>query len=79
MRYARLLDATNSISELQEFVEASLLCWDRRVPFGIYNMTNPGSVTTRKVVDLVRKSGVCKREFDFFSSKDSAIQLCDEL
>ena len=43
MRYSRLLNATNSISELQEFVEASLLCWERRVPFGIYNMTNPGS------------------------------------
>ena len=55
MRYARLLDATNSISELQEFVEASLLCWELRVPFGIYNMTNPGTVTTREVVDLSQK------------------------
>ena len=70
MRYARLLNATNSISELQEFVEASLLCWERRVPFGIYNMTNPGTVTTREVVDLIRKSGVCQREFDFFCSED---------
>lgn len=32
MSYSRLLDATNSISELQEFVEASLLCWERHVP-----------------------------------------------
>ena len=70
MRYSRLLNATNSISELQEFVEASLLCWERRVPFGIYNMTNPGTVTTREVVDLIRKSGACDREFDFFSSED---------
>ena len=70
MRYSRLLDATNSISELQEFVEASLLCWEMRVPFGIYNMTNPGSVTTREVVDLIKKSGVCDREFSFFSSEE---------
>ena len=70
MRYARLLNATNSISELREFVEASLLCWQMRVPFGIYNMTNPGSVTTREVVDLIRKSGVCRRKFDFFSSEE---------
>ena len=33
-------------------------------------MTNPGSVTTREVVDLIRKSGVCDREFDFFESED---------
>ncbi len=70
MRYSRLLNATNSISELQEFVEASMRCWEMRVPFGTYNMTNPGSVTTREVVDLIRKSGVCDREFDFFESED---------
>jgi dTDP-4-dehydrorhamnose reductase len=75
MRYSRLLDATNSISELQEFVEASLLCWERRVPFGIYNMTNPGSVTTREVVDLIKKSGVCDREFGFFSSEDEFMRV----
>ena len=70
MRYSRLLDAVNSISELHEFVEASLLCWKRRVPFGIYNITNPGSVTTREVVDLIKKSGICDRDFDFFHSED---------
>ena len=59
MRYSRLLDATNSISELQEFVEASLLCWEMHVPFGTYNMTNPGAITTREVVDLIKKNGVC--------------------
>jgi dTDP-4-dehydrorhamnose reductase len=70
MRYSRLLDATNSISELQEFVEASLLCWEMRVPFGIYNVTNPGAITTREVVDLIKKNGVCDREFSFFDSED---------
>ena len=70
MRYSRLLDATNSISELQEFVEASLLCWEMRVPFGIYNMTNPGAITTREVVDLIKKSGVCDREFSFFDTEE---------
>ena len=75
MRYSRLLDATNSISELQEFVEASLLCWERRVPFGIYNMTNPGSVTTREVVDLIKKSGVSDRQFDFFSDEDEFMRV----
>ena len=70
MRYARLLDATNSISELQEFVEASLLCCELRVPFGIYNMTNPGTVTTREVVDLIKKAGLADREFIFFDSEN---------
>jgi dTDP-4-dehydrorhamnose reductase len=69
MRYPRLLEATNSISELDEFVEATLACWTKRVPFGVYNVTNPGRVTTHEVVELIRQSGVCRKEFSFFSSE----------
>ncbi len=42
MRYQRLLEATNSVSQLHEFVAATFACWERRVPFGTYNVTNPG-------------------------------------
>ena len=70
MGYSRLLDARNSISELREFVEASLLCWEMRIPFGIYIVTDPGSVTTREVVDLIKKNGLCDKEFGFFGSED---------
>jgi len=75
MRYPRLLEATNSISELDEFVAATLECWTRRVPFGTYNVTNPGRVTTREVVDLIRRSGVCAKAFDFFSSEEEFMAL----
>jgi dTDP-4-dehydrorhamnose reductase len=74
MRYTRLLDARNSISELQEFVDAGVRCWERRVPFGVYNMTNPGLVTTREVVDLIAKSGVCEKEYTFFESEAEFMQ-----
>jgi len=48
MRYPRLLEATNSISQLEEFCAATLACWEKRVPFGTYNVTNPGQVTTAR-------------------------------
>jgi dTDP-4-dehydrorhamnose reductase len=69
MRYPRLLEATNSISQLEEFAAATLACWTRRVPFGTYNVTNPGKVTTHEVVELIRRSGVCDKQFAFFSSE----------
>jgi dTDP-4-dehydrorhamnose reductase len=70
LRYARLLDAANSISQLDEFCAATLACWEKRVPFGTYNVTNPGHVTTREVVDLIRQTGVSTKEFQFFSDED---------
>jgi dTDP-4-dehydrorhamnose reductase len=70
LRYSNLLEATNSISQLEEFVAATFACWEKRIPFGIYNVTNPGHVTTHEVVELIRKTGVSNKEFKFF--KDEA-------
>ncbi len=70
MRYERLLEATNAISELGEFVAATYACWQKRVPFGTYNVTNEGRVTTREVVEIIRRSGVCAKDFVFFRDED---------
>jgi dTDP-4-dehydrorhamnose reductase len=69
IRYSTLLDAENSISQLDEFVAATFACWEKRVPFGTYNVTNPGHVTTREVVDLIKKTGVSDKQFQFFTDE----------
>lgn len=74
MRYDRLLLATNSLSQLDEFADCCVASWIQRVPFGIYNLTNPGSVTTRDVVDLIRKHGLSKKDFQFFDSESQFMQ-----
>jgi len=70
MRYQRLLEARNSISQRYEYAAACLDSWLRRVPFGKYNVTNPGSITTHEVVEHIIKSGVCNKEYDFFESEN---------
>ncbi len=70
MRYERLFEAENSISQLDEFVRACFACWQKRVPFGTYNVTNPGEVTTREVAAMIKKSGVCDKDFRFFADED---------
>jgi len=69
MRYPRLLAATNSISQLDEFCAATLACWEKHVPFGTYNVTNPGAITTHEVVALIEKSGVHPKKYEFFPSE----------
>jgi len=75
MRYDRLLEARNSLSQLDEFVQACLSCWQRRVPFGTYNVTNPGSITTHEVVELIQKSGVIQKKFAFFRDEAEFMRL----
>jgi dTDP-4-dehydrorhamnose reductase len=68
--YSKLLDAENSLSNLHEFVTACVDSFRLRIPFGIYNLTNPGSVTTRQVVEMIHRKGVSSKAFEFF--KDEA-------
>ena len=69
LRYQRLLEATNSISQLEEFCAATFACWEKRVPFGTYNVTNPGQVTTHEVVEMIKKAGVSDKNFSFFQDE----------
>lgn len=75
IRYAKLLEATNSISQLDEFVAATFACWEKRVPFGTYNVTNPGQVTTHEVVEMIKQSGVSRKDFVFFKSEDEFMHV----
>jgi UDP-glucose 4,6-dehydratase len=70
IRYDRLLPAVNSISQLDDFVRCSWECWVNRVPFGTYNVTNTGSVTTRRVTELISQELKLDKEFSFFEDED---------
>jgi dTDP-4-dehydrorhamnose reductase len=69
-RYENLLQARNSLSHLEDFVEACWSCVEKDVPYGIYNVTNPGSVTTSDVVELILKHGVNNKDYKFFDSEE---------
>ena len=69
-RYAKVYDNVNSISHRGDFVRACLELWDRRAPFGIYNITNPGFITTRQVTEMIATVLKLKRGFDFWKSDE---------
>lgn len=69
-RYPKVYDNINSISHRAEFVRACLDLWAKRAPFGIYNITNPGFVTTRHVVELVQKFLNPEKRFEFWKSDE---------
>ena len=75
MRYPRLLEATNSISQLDEFVAATFACWEKRVPFDTYNVTNPGQVTTHEIVSMIEKTGVHPKKYEFFASESDFMKI----
>lgn len=75
MHYNRLLEAENSISHLEEFVSACLDCHEKSVPFGTYNVTNTGYVTTSRVVELIQEHLKPNKTFSFFESEEEFMQV----
>lgn len=69
-RYENLLQARNSLSQLSDFVSACWECAEKKVPYGIYNVTNPGSITTSEVVELIIKHGVNNKNYKFFDNEE---------
>lgn len=68
--YPKVYDNVNSLSHLRDFANACLDTWERRAPFGIFNVTNPGFVTSRQVVEMIQKTLKPKRDFEFWENDE---------
>ena len=69
-RYAKAYDNVNSISQRGDYVKACLDLWERRAPFGTYNIVNPGFITTRQVVGMIEKILKPDRKFEFWANDE---------
>lgn len=70
LSYNKLLDAENSMSNRQDFAKAVIDLLELRVPYGTYNITNPGSMSTSQVVELIKEHIAPDREYKFFKDLD---------
>lgn len=67
LTYDKLLDMRNSVSHRYDFVKYCHKLTEQHVPYGIYNVTNKGSITTREVVDMLHNfMPRMNKSFEFF-------------
>lgn len=69
-KYPKVHDTINSFSHRGDFARACLDLWTLRAPFGIYNVTNPGGISTRSIVALIQRILKPARPFEFFSGDE---------
>ena len=67
-RYAKVYDNLNSLSHRSDYVNACLDTWFKKVPFGTYNVTNPGFVSTAGVLEMIKAILKPEREFVFWEN-----------
>ena len=68
--YAKVYENVNSLSHRADFAAACLELWLRRAPFGAYNVTNPGFVTSTQVVEMIKRILKPNRSFDFWKNDE---------
>jgi len=68
--YPRVFDHITSLSHLGDAVSACLELFERRAPYGIYNIVNPGAVTTRAVVEQIQSTICPERRFSFWRDQE---------
>lgn len=63
LKYEKLLQAENSISNKKEFVNACIQSIVKKIPYGIYNVTNTGYITTDVIVEKLKNTIAKNRNF----------------
>lgn len=66
----RILDGVSALSHANDFVRACLDLQESRAPFGIYNIANPGVITTAQVVQMLQKHFKTPPHFDFWDEAE---------
>ena len=74
LNYENLLEAENSVSHLEEFCQKCIECFTKDIEPGVYNMTNPGSITTSQVTEWIIQEGLTDKKFNFFKTEDEFME-----
>lgn len=70
LRYNLLLDAENSVSNKQEFASACIQTLTKKVPYGIYNVTNGGYITTKGITEKFKQTIAKDKTFTFVDEQE---------
>jgi dTDP-4-dehydrorhamnose reductase len=68
--YPKVYENINSLSHRGDCARACLDLWEKRAPFGVYNVTNPEAVATSQVVKNIERILKPKRRFEFWKNDE---------
>lgn len=69
LNYKKLLNVCNSLSNINDFATGCVKSIYDKIPYGIYNMTNTGSITTKEIVEIMKNTIAKDKLFEFFKDE----------
>ena len=68
--YPKVYDHITSLSHVEDFANACLQLVDFQAPYGIYNVVNPGAMSTRQIVQMLERAHLRERPFEFWENDE---------
>jgi dTDP-4-dehydrorhamnose reductase len=74
--YTQIYDnPPNSLSHLGESVAACLDLWQNELPYGIWNIVNPGALTNRQIAERIQEILKPERELKYFGLDEGYLYM----
>jgi UDP-glucose 4,6-dehydratase len=74
LKYDKIWSAANSLTNLDEFVKNCYKCIEKKIPYGIYNMTNSGGINAKEVLNIAKKFNITKNCYEYFSDESEFLK-----
>ena len=75
LHYDNLISMQNSVTNVDELVSFTYKFIDKRPEYGIYNVTNPGSIEARQIIPLLREAGIENENWKFVSIPEAEFKV----
>ena len=76
IKYPKLVNFENSVSNVEDVARAAVFFYQNRPAPGIYNVCNPGSVTTYQVAEMLRLNKEWYEQDEFFNAVTAPRSNC---
>lgn len=68
LNYSKLIDATNTLTHIGDFIQTCYDMMRTSSPYGIYNIVNDGYITTKEITKMMNEELELDKHFEFFDT-----------
>lgn len=68
LKYPKVWSSPNSLTNVDEFVEACYRLYSKEAEYGTYNITNPGGISAKEILEIAKEYGLTKEKYEYFEN-----------
>jgi len=75
LEYNKVISLPNSLTNIDEFVQACYYSIIKNVPYGTYNIVNPDAITAKEILEICKEYNLTKKEYNYFETLEEFTKI----